>query len=408
MTSKGRVVIAGGLATVLSILPALLSSIFLLPNEFSLIVAWFSAVGFLGVVTLALQTQVARSHAQSFSRPDGTRGRVYKTEIDAELLGSIVISLTLFMLVTAPIMINLARFPIWMWVAAWLAVVLQIPSAFAIGVNQGRENYSHLWKLIIFTTVPRAAFPVIALVLQPSVAHVVTGFCAGTLLGTLLTLREVTTNLKVKPSRLFASLRDFLPILLGLIGILSLTTWDILMTRATLTPLESASYGVGSLISRSILAIPTVLTVLWFPLFVRNARGLFARVQLGLAIGTSLMAVSLYLLVTSVSPPSTAPDQLVEIWSHLWVFVLLGGALAAIQTAVYQEVSQRRKLHIWLLPLTLCAVALVLGITEIRTAESAATLFLSFFSVLAVVLTFSSLKAMRAQEAQHGATNGLW
>ncbi|WP_235734849.1 oligosaccharide flippase family protein [Nocardioides alcanivorans] len=262
------------------------------------------------------------------------------------------------------------------------------------GILQGERRWAPLALLFLANGIPRLLLGTALLLWQPdtvtAMVSVAIGQWAPVIVGTIA-LRTVR---HVAPERRAARevLREALANSQALLAFFALTNVDVVVARNLLAEHDAGLYAGGLILTKAVLFLPQFIVVLAFPAMStpRERRAALLRSMSAAAALGALATVGAWLL-SGLALVFVGGQEYAEIEGRLWLFGLLGTALALLQVLIYSVVARQGRRSI--LVVWAALVALIAGGT---TAGSVSGLLAVVITVdvllVAVLLTISLLR----------------
>jgi O-antigen/teichoic acid export membrane protein len=273
----------------------------LTPGEYSLAVTLFAAVMVLGVPALAVQTAVARDVAERLAVDDAPGAGLVLRESSRSLLyvSAALVPAALALAIPAALALNVQHpLPL---VATAAVIAFSLALSVVWGGLQGEERFVPFSLGQLGHVVLKFAFGLSLALTGAGVAGVMFGLAAAagvTLVFAGLPLRQLWLAARPLPlarRRLLTRFSASTAVALGVF--ISLTTIDLLVSRASFSPDVAGGYAAVSVAARAILLVPAVVTTVLFPHVVtlgervRERRALLGALATTAALGTLMTLV---------------------------------------------------------------------------------------------------------------------
>ena len=346
----------------------------------------FGAVAsLLGVVlvanTVAIAVQIVGARRLSAGRRDalGTQavGRLARTAAVAVLLVLLLLTplLTAFLHLAGPAPV----------LAVALALVPLTLAGGQLAVTQGSQDFPRTGVLYAVLNAGKAAGAIAGIVTTRSVIGSMVGLALGSLAGWALGLVVVRPLARPGPTRWPGAGPEALHVTHFLVAFFCLTSVDVVLARHYLTADLAGQYAVGALLTKIAFFLPQFALVVLFPrMAATRGRGglppaLAATVGLGLLItlGAVLAAPLAVAVLGGPAYDALAPS--------LWLFALLGTALAVVQAVIYGRLAAEDRWTVVAVWATVAAVASAITIGPHDAVRSVVVPTLTLVAALAAV-----------------------
>lgn len=386
---------AGGIAVAVLVMNVgtyaftMLAARLLGPGEYGAFAALMALILVIGVLQLGVQTAAARRIAAEPDQVDAVAGAVLRVSWRVGLV------VAASMLLLSPVVDAVLKLDSILSAALVAAVVLPMTVMGAqAGILQGERRWAPLALLFLANGIPRLLLGTALLLWQPdtvtAMVSVAIGQWAPVIVGTIA-LRTVR---HVAPERRAARevLREALANSQALLAFFALTNVDVVVARNLLAEHDAGLYAGGLILTKAVLFLPQFIVVLAFPAMStpRERRAALLRSMSAAAALGALATVGAWLL-SGLALVFVGGQEYAEIEGRLWLFGLLGTALALLQVLIYSVVARQGRRSI--LVVWAALVALIAGGT---TAGSVSGLLAVVITVdvllVAVLLTISLLR----------------
>ncbi|MFC6285659.1 oligosaccharide flippase family protein [Nocardioides sp. GCM10027113] len=267
------------------------------------------------------------------------------------------------------------------------------------GILQGERRWVPLALLYVANGVPRLLIGTSLLLWQPSELNAVLGVVLGQFVPCLVgwhALRHRRQAGKTAGDHATRPvLREAVHNSQALFAYFALSNVDVVVARNVLDDRAAGLYAGGLILTKAVLFLPQFVVVLAFPaMSSTGARRRALGRALGLVAVLGAAAVGGAWLLPELALVFVGGDDYSDIQSRLWLFAVLGTALAMLQLLVYSVVARqgRRSVYvIWLALATLIAIG--------STATSLGGLLARVLTVdltLLVLLAGTSLVLLRS------------
>jgi len=230
----------------------------------------------------------------------------------------------------------------------WVAVAVGLGSvgAAAQGLLQGAQRFGALTVALLAVALGKLGGALAGLAVGGGLTTVLAGTAAGAGLSTglaiVLVRRAVLTRKRGEPGADAALARETAGAVLAVLGLLVLSTVDLLMARHYLPAAEAGRYAVGAVFGKATFWGPQFVAILVFPRLTDPAgrRRLLgqATVLVAAIAGAAVLVAWLAgdrLVAVVVGHPE------VGLGSHLWLFAASGAGLALAQLQLSSGLAAR-------------------------------------------------------------------
>lgn len=355
------------------------------PRQYGAFWAMMSVLLVISVVSLGLQATAARRVSAHPENAEQIERVMLRVSLRAALtLGALLV-------LVSPLVNRVMRLddPLLAALAGLAAVPLTLMGAQA-GVLQGERRWLPLGSLFLMAGIPRLLVGTALLLwhASPSVAF------AGVLLGSIVpvlvgarvlrrTRRTATDVSAVHDGRAVA--RETLHNSQALFAFFALSNLDIVVARNVLDAHEAGLYAGGLLLSKAMVFLPQFVVVVAFPAMAStHERRRALTLSLALVGGIGVVATGLTAVAPDLVLVFVGGAQFQEIADSLWLFALLGTALAMVQLVVYSVIARRGQRSVLLVWAAL--LAMILGGATTQTRSGLLLWVLLVDAVLLVVL----------------------
>ena len=234
-----------------------------------------------------------------------------------------------------------------------------------LGALQGAERHLRLGGLYVVSTAARVTGGIVGAVIghtaDAALAGLALGAGAGAALGQAFVVDRPTWRSSDEATRAF--LGEVLHAAHALVALAFLTSIDVLIARARLSPYEAGLYAAGALVARAAFFLPQSILIASFPRMVAGVgkaqrHAVLAVAAVG-AVTTAAVAATPWLVVMVMSG-----RQYLEVVPDAWLFALEGSGFAVVQVLLYARMAnhdRRAAALLWVGGLALTAVGLSLG-----------------------------------------------
>lgn len=364
------------------------------PTAYGAFFALMNLMLIVSVVQLGLQATAARRISADPAHVGQIEREILRVSFRAALLVSGVL------LVGAPLvnaLLDLRSLP-----TAMLAAVAAFPMTMMgsqAGILQGERRWRQLAVVYVLAGVPRLVVGVALILWQPTeftaFLGVTIGFFAPYLYGTRVLRQQRAPGAMDQRHGFLPIIKEAVRNSQALFAYFALTNSDMLVGRTVLDSHDSGLYAAGLIVSRAVMFLPQFVVVVAFPSMASEhgkARALVRSLLLVGGLG------ALCTLGTALLPDLVlvfaGGEEYEEVGGLLWLFAVLGTAMAVLQLLVYSVLARQAKRSIYLVWVALAA--LVAGALTVSTVGGLLTVVLVVDGVLlAVLLTISVLTVRR-------------
>lgn len=376
------------------------------PVEYGALAAVMGLLLVLNVLSLGLQATGARRVAAAPSGREGIEQDVMRTTYRCAL------ALGMLSLLAAPLVssvLNLDSIPVAVLVA--VAVVPLTVMGGQAGILQGERRWGPLALIYLAVGVPRLAFGLVALLVEPDTFGAMVGVTLGAFapaaVGWWALRRSGTGRPSQAPGSTTGTIRRSVSGLVletfhnshALLAFFALSNADVVIARIVLPEHPAGLYAGGLILTKAVLFLPQFVVVIVFPSMsgAQSARRLnLAALGVVLAIGAATVAGTA--LLPDLAVAFVGGPEYAEIRDLLWLFATLGTVLAMLQLMVYNVVARQRQRSVFLVWVGL--VSLVAIGTLATTVSSLLLVVLAVdTTVFAVLLVSAGVRSRRSAEA---------
>lgn len=307
------------------------------------------------VVSLAVQAVVARRVARGGDR--AALGRVALAAAAAETV------LALVLVPVLAVVLHLGPVPLVALALAFLPLAL---TGFALGGAQGDERFGALSLQYAVAAALRSGLALVALVATRSVTATALAVLLGSVLGwfAVRPLGAVPTPTRGTVDRAIAS--ETGRAALALLAMFTLTSVDVLLARALLSPEDAGQYAAGAILAKIAFWLPQAVVVAVFPRLANAEAGALRRALL-LLVGLGALEVAAAAVAGAWAVPLLLGDGYAVVAASAAVFVLAGAVLSVAYLVLYDRLAAddpRAAVLVW----GAVAVLVVLVVTVGRTS----------------------------------------
>ena len=227
---------------------------------------------------------------------------------------------------------------IWVMGLTLATVPITVAASVVVGQLQGSRDFARLSWAILHIGLWRVAFGIAGLLLIPDLLGMSVGLLIGSMVGLVwgLSLARSVKTTSWRPPR---QVQSYLVALQALALMFALSNVDILMARAILSPTESGSYAVGSLVAKIAFFLPSPILIVLYPYMVRRSDRLAVHAALMSTAVVGLAVTTICFFMPGTVSSVIADDALSGAAPYLWRFALAGTLLALVQVALYARLA---------------------------------------------------------------------
>lgn len=279
------------------------------------------------VVALAVQAVVARRVARGDSSE--AHGHAALSAGAAEAV------LALLLVPFAAAVLHLAVLPLIVLALAFVPLTL---TGLALGTTQGHDRFLALSGQYAAVAVLRSGLALGTLVVTRSVTATVVAIGVGSVLGWLVVAPIARVRMPW-PGRVPRDLAwETGRATFALLAMFVLTSADVLLARAILSPDDAGQYAAGAILAKIAFWLPQAVVIAVFPRLARGEGGALARASIVLALLGALEIAGAILLGPILVPRVLGAEYDVAAASA-GVFVLAGVALSAASLILYDRLA---------------------------------------------------------------------
>ncbi|MBP6997360.1 MAG: oligosaccharide flippase family protein [Phycicoccus sp.] len=362
----GSFVILNGLSFVFSVLAARALG----PAQYGVLASMMNLLLIVNVVAMGLQAVAARRIAVEPVRQESTALVVRRTAWWAGAGVAVGVA------VLAPLLDR------WLRLGSLGLVGLLALSACALavlggrlGTLQGTEHWRGFAVTYVVFGLTRLACGWLGVVLRPDPVGAFAGVTVGLVLtmvaGVLFDRRAVAVPDHQPPPSGRAT-KSFLiesgHAMTLLLAFFALSSIDVLLARAVLDEHDAGLYASGQILAKSVLFLPSFVSVVAFPRLARGGRDRLHLLGLAVVLGMGAVGVAMTALLPALALVFVGGAQYAQTSNRLWEFAALGAVLAGIQLLVTTALARRHTRAVWVLWL---AVAVLTGAALLATTWDA-------------------------------------
>ncbi|WP_157073266.1 hypothetical protein [Kribbia dieselivorans] len=361
------------------------------------------------VVSLGTQTMAARrvsrviDAAAAGSDTTHTVDAVITQVRTATRQGALAVLAVLLVLAPVGYLVLDLRSPATPVAAAVCAALMTLMGGQA-GVLQGSRRWGRLTAQQLTFAVGRLGVGTLALLWQPTTAVATVAVAIGLVPVALVGAPAFATAHRIaRPDparggrrRVSTSLREALTDAHTLLAFFAFANLDPILVRATTEEHRAGLFAAGLILTKAALFLPQFVLIVAFPgMATATSRGPLLRV-LGAVGALGALATAGVVALPWLAVQFIGGSRYAGITGSLWLFTLLGTALALLQVVVYGELAgHRRRVTpvLWFGAIVSVAVAYSPGLTEFYLLLRVVTVALLL--VVALVLVVGPISAPR-------------
>lgn len=318
------------------------------PSAYGALGALLGLVLLGSVPGLALQAVAAR-HTALRDRDAALDGELWAVMLRGVAVAGAVLGVVAAL--TAPALVRFLHLDSVLPALALAACLAVLPLVSVLqGLLQGAQRWRELATLLLTGASIKLVAGVALVLAGGGVASALAGALIGYSVEIALGLALVRPSWTATATRHAALVPEIAAAGAGILGLWLLVNVDVVLARHLLPAADSGLYAVGTNFAKIAYWAPQPIVVVLYPRLVTSAdpRGLLTRgVALIAGLGVLLAAAAAiggrYLLALAFGPAYLAVAPV------LWVFALLGTALALVQLVLYAALAARRTAPTWLL-----------------------------------------------------------
>lgn len=317
-----------------------LAARFLGVDPFGAFTAAMNVLIVLSVVSLGLQTTVARRVAAAPGQADAI------AQVALRLTYVVAPALGVALAVASPLLDGILRLD--SLTSALLIAVGAVPMTVMggqAGVLQGQRRWADLAWVYAASGTARLVIGTALLVWRPTlvcgVAGIVAGLCAPVVVGWWFLRAGRAQARETSPVTRARLIGDSLKGAQALLAFMALSNLDVVVARHALTDGSSGLYASGLVLSKAVLFLPQVVLVRVFPALSTTAgrrRALTASVGVILFFGVSAAAVTT--LLPGLALVFVGGRDFTAVRDLLWLFAVLGTVQALVQLFIYSVLAR--------------------------------------------------------------------
>lgn len=361
----GAFVVLNALSFVFSVLAARALG----PAGYGVLASMMNLLLIVNVVAMGLQAAAARRIAVAPARRPLTAVVVRRTSWWA---GAAVAAL---ILVLAPLMdrwLRLGSIGL-VGLLALSGCVLAVLGG-RLGTLQGSEHWTGFAGTYVVFGVTRLALGWLGVLVRPDAAGAFAGVTLGLVVTTVVGVLYDRRALHVPPQSAAPSVRATKSFLVEsghamtmLLAFFALSSVDVLLARAVLNDHEAGLYAAGQILAKSVLFLPSFVSVVAFPRLARGGRDRLHLVGLVVVLALGAVGVALTAALPALALIFVGGAGYAEVTGQLWEFAALGAVLAGIQLLVTTALARRHTRAVWVL---WAALAVLAGLATVTTTWS--------------------------------------
>lgn len=394
LVGGSSIAVAMGIMNVATYGFTMLAARILGPQPYGALASVMALLLIISVLQLGLQATAARRIS---AEPDHV-GQIEHTILRVTYRAALAVGVLLLLL--TPLIDRVLRLD--NLVVAALVSVTAVPMTVMggqAGILQGERRWLSLALVYVANGVPRLFIGVALILWEPTELNAMLGVMIGQFAPAVVgwfALRQVRHPGAVSDHHAARPVvREAIHNSQALFAFFALSNVDIVVARNVLDSHDAGLYAGGLILTKAVLFLPQFVVVLAFPAMATASERRAALTRsLSLVAVLGVIATLGALLLSGLAMVFVGGNEYSEIQDGLWLFAILGTALAMLQLLVYSVLARQGQRSIYFVWLAL--VALVgLGST-VSTLEGLLTVVVATDVVLFVVLFALSLYLVRA------------
>lgn len=273
------------------------------------------------------------------------------------------------------------------------------------GVLQGQHRWRPLALVYAASGVPRLLLGTALLWWRPETVVAMVAVVVGCWIPVAVgwwAVRDLTAEGRGEPEPPRGDLvRETLHNSQALVAFLALSNLDIVVARNVLDAHDAGLYAAGLIVTKAVLFLPQFVVVVSFPLMATASRRRRALLRgLGTVTGLGVVAVIAAYVLSPLALVFVGGPDFTEIRGSLWIFAIIGTALALLQLLVYSVLARQGRRSVLLAWAGLAVLAL-LGSRADSITELAVTVAVIDLVVVAAI-TAVSLRVLNRSAPERG------
>lgn len=261
------------------------------------------------------------------------------------------------------------------------------------GILQGERRWQPLALVYIASGVPRILIGTALILWQPSefvaILGVAIGMVAPVIVGWIALRHRESSDLRSEAHEGRAIMKEALHNTQALFAFFALSNADIIVARNVLDAREAGLYASGIILTKAVLFLPQFVVVVAFPSMSTASERRRALVQsLGSVAVLGAVATMAAYLLSPLAMVFVGGSEYADIESRLWLFAVLGTALAMLQLLVYSVLARQGLSTIWFVWIAL-AVLVGGGLMVDRLVALLSVVIVVDLVLLAILLSIS-------------------
>lgn len=261
------------------------------------------------------------------------------------------------------------------------------------GILQGERRWQPLGLVYLASGLPRLFIGTALILWRPTeflaILGVGIGMFAPVVVGWFALRHREHSDRRNEAHEGGAIMKEALHNTQALFAFFALSNADIIVARNVLDSHDAGLYASGIILTKAMLFLPQFVVVVAFPsMSTAGERRLALTRSLGLIAVLGLVGTLAAYVLSSLAMVFVGGSEYAEIESRLWLFAVLGTALAMLQLLVYSVLARQGLRTIWFVWIALAALVvgglLVEGLVALLTVVIAVDLVL-----LAILLAVS-------------------
>lgn len=240
------------------------------------------------------------------------------------------------------------------------AVPLTVMGGYA-GILQGERRWLPLSALYVAVGLPRVVLGTALMLWEPTalvgMVAVAVGLLAPIAVGLYALRRDRSPGRESELHGTRPILREILHNSQALLAFFALSNADVIVARNVLSGHDSGLYAGGLILTKAVLFLPQFVVILAFPAMASAGERLRALARsLVMVAALGAFAVACAWLLDDIAIIFVGGNEYAEIQGRLWLFAVLGTALAMLQLLVYAVLARQGRRSVYLVWIALIAL----------------------------------------------------
>lgn len=237
------------------------------------------------------------------------------------------------------------------------------------GILQGERRWQPLAAVYLASGLPRIVVGTALIAWRPTEFMAILGVTIGmfvpVVVGWFALRHREASDKRSAAHEGGAIMREALHNTQALFAFFALSNADIIVARNVLNSHDAGLYASGIILTKAMLFLPQFVVVVAFPsMSTAGERRRALTRSLGLVAVLGCVGTAAAYVLSSVAMVFVGGSEYAEIESRLWLFAVLGTALAMLQLLVYSVLARQGAHSIWFVWVALVAVAVGGMLTE--------------------------------------------